>query len=271
MFRRPPAKEVWEFKAAELVGEVLGCEFQQYDDGSEERMVDFVGQAAIGQVALEVTSAVDAQTLALANDLRPPEGFADHLRYEWRFTMPWGAPRPVKRGFWTDLLREVEGLEEVLGTREVELFGGAIGLEEESASSHSSTIRLLRGMGLIQGSALQAEKGRCGGIYIGFGGFMSPGDPLRAVVVAVGDNHQKLCAAGAAERHLFIWVHDTELAMTSRLILDINPSDAVDLRGIDQVWLAPWQENVGVGMLLARTWTFREGNGWRRTEREVPN
>ena len=47
MFRRPPAKEIWEVKAAELVGEVLGGEFTRHDDGSQDGMVDFIGQTQV--------------------------------------------------------------------------------------------------------------------------------------------------------------------------------------------------------------------------------
>ena len=119
MFRRPPAKEVWEVKAAELVGEALGGEFTQYDDGSEDGMVDFIGQTSIGQIALEVTSAIDGHTLALASDLRSPKGLADHLQYEWRFTVPWGTGRPSKREFWAVFLRALEDLEGELDSRDL--------------------------------------------------------------------------------------------------------------------------------------------------------
>lgn len=262
---------VWEIMAAELVREVLGGEFRQFDDGSEDGMVDFIGQTSAGGIALEVTSAVDEHVLALAQDVRSPKGLADHLRYEWRFTLPWGAGRPSKRGFWPALLHTLEDLEGELDSQYLELFGGAIGLEEERLSSHAATIRLLRGMGLIQGSAMRVEASGPGGIFIGFGGFMPPGDPLVAVKALIESNHRKLRASRGDKRHLFIWVHDTQLAMTTRLLLDIGPYDVVDLRGIDQVWLAPWQENTGVGMLLPRTWVLREGSGWRRADREATN
>ena len=100
---------------------------------------------------------------------------------------------------------------------------------------------------------------------------MPPGDPLLEVAAVLDGNHRKLSAAPADERHLFIWVHETQLAMMSRLLLNIGPYDVVDLRGIDQVWIAPWQENIGVGMLLPRTWILREGSNWRRVDREAPN
>ncbi len=267
MFRRPPAKEIWEAKAAELVGEVLGGEFTQYDDGSQDGMVDFIGQTQVGQIALEVTSTVDGHTLALTDDLRPPEGLADHLQYEWRFTVPWGAGRPSKRGFWPALLHALEDLEKELDSRNLELFGGTIGPEEESLSPHVVAIRLLRGVGFIQGSAVRAEASSCGAISVGFGGFMAPGDPLRAVRAALDGNRRKLVAVPADERHLFIWVHDTQLAMTDRLLLDIGPHDSMELQGVDQVWLAPWQENTGVGMLLPRTWVLREGAKWNQAQR----
>lgn len=96
---------------------------------------------------------------------------------------------------------------------------------------------------------------------------MPPGDPLRAVTAALDSDLHKLAAALVDERYLFIWVHDTQLAMTARLLLDIGPHGAVDLQGVDQVWLAPWQENTGVGMLLPRTWILREGARWSRVQR----
>lgn len=181
--------------------------------------------------------------------------------------MPWGAGRPSKRGFWPTLLHALEDLEEELDSRNLELFGGTIGPEEENSSTHVAAIRLLRGMGFIQGSAMRAEARSCGGINVGFGGFMAPGDPLRAVTAALDGNLRKLVAAPADKRHLFIWVHDTQLAMTARLLLDIGPHSAVDLKGIDRVWLAPWQESTGVGMLLPRTWILREGATWSRARR----
>ena len=271
MFHRPPAKEVWEANAAELVGGVLGIEFTQHDDGSQDGMVDFIGQTPAGRIAPEVTSTVDGHTLVLTQDLRPPKGLADQLRYEWRFTVTWGAGRPNKRAFWPVLLRTLEDLEGELDSRDLQLFGGSIGHGEENSSPHVAAIRLLRGTGFIQGSAMRAEASGCGGIRVGFGGFMAPGDPLRAVTAALDGNLRKLHAAPADERHLFIWVHDTQLAMTARLLLDIGPHAAVDLQGVDQVWLAPWQESTGVGMLLPRTWILREGIGWRRVQFEALN
>ena len=83
--------------------------------------------------------------------------------------MTWGAGRPSKRRFWPDLLRVLEDLEKELDSRDLELFGGAIGHEEESSSPHVAAIRLLKGMGFIQGSAMRADARRCGGVSVGFG------------------------------------------------------------------------------------------------------
>lgn len=266
VFHKPPTKDVWESKAAELVGIPLGGKFESHDDGSEDAMVDFVGETLLGLVALEVTSTVDKHMRALADDVRPPTGLADHLQYEWRFTMPWGIGRPSKTKFWPELLAVVEQLEQGLDARDVDLFGGALGPQDEAVSPHAWAIRWLRGMGFVQGSAMRSEPGWRGGINVGFGGFMSNGDPIAAVTTALDSNHTKLLAAPADERHLFVWVHETHPAMTARLLLNLGPHRAIDLRGVDQVWIAPWQENTSVGLLLARTWTLRAGEEWRRME-----
>lgn len=109
MFRRPPAKEVWEAKAAELVGGVLGIEFTQHDDGSQDGMVDFICQTPAGRIALEVTSTVDGHTLALTNDLRPPEGLADHLLYELEVYRALGRRTAQQAGILADPSSRIGG------------------------------------------------------------------------------------------------------------------------------------------------------------------
>ena len=94
------------------------------------------------------TSAVDGHVLALAEDLRSPDGMADHLRYEWRFTLSGEAGRPSKRGFWPVLLRALENQEGEFDSQHLELFEDAIGPEVERSSPHidpvagSSALRL---------------------------------------------------------------------------------------------------------------------------------
>jgi len=264
MFRNPPKKEVWQDKAAEIAGIVFGMQFENYDDGSEDAMVDFIGRTPLGLVALEVTSTVDQDSLGLSSDLRPPEGLAGHLQYEWQLTFPWGAARPSKSDFWSDLLAILEQLEEGLDSNSLELFGGAVGTEEEASSPHASPIRRLRALGFKQGSAIRVEIGRAGGICVGFNGFMKSGDFTPAVAKAIVDNLKKLVATPADERHLFVWVHETNLAMTNRLLLNVGPDESVDLQGLDQVWVAPWLENTSADLVRVRTWTLRAGEEWRR-------
>ena len=266
MFRNPPKKEVWQDKAAEIAGIVLGMQFESYDDGSEDAMVDFIGRTPLGLVALEVTSTVDHDLRNLSSDVRPPAGLAGHLQYEWQLTLPWSAARPSKSDFWPELLAIVERLEEGLESKSLELFGGAVGTEEEATSPRASSIRRLRVLGFVQGSAIRAELGRTGGIYVGFGGFMPSGDFVPAVAKAIADNHKKLVATPADERHLFVWVHETNLAMTMRLLSNVGPDESVGLQGVDQVWVAPWLDNTSADLLRVRTWTLRVGEEWRRPE-----
>ena len=213
MFRNPPKKEVWQDKAAEIAGIVLGMQFESYDDGSEDAMVDFIGRTPLGLVALEVTSTVDHDLRNLSSDVR-----------------------------------------------------GAVGTEEEATSPRASSLRRLRVLGFVQGSAIRAELGRTGGIYVGFGGFMPSGDFVPAVAKAIADNHKKLVATPADERHLFVWVHETNLAMTMRLLSNVGPDESVGLQGVDQVWVAPWLDNTSADLLRVRTWTLRVGEEWRRPE-----
>jgi hypothetical protein len=266
VFRRPPAKAVWQEQAAELVGIVLDGEFESHDDNSEDAMVDFMGQTHIGSVALEVTSTVDQQMYSLSKDVRPPVGLADHLRYEWSLRMPWSVARPNKK-FWPNLLATIEELEPALSIKNVDLFGGELGREEEAASPHACAIRRLQDLGFVDGSARLVEAGWPGGIHIGFGGFMPSGDPILAITDALESNCDKLLKTPAKERHLFVWVHETNLTMTMRLLLNFGPHEAIDLRGIDQVWIAPWQENTEVAFPLARTWVLRAEGAWHQVER----
>ncbi|MGB8195929.1 MAG: hypothetical protein WCF25_02845 [Acidimicrobiales bacterium] len=266
VFRRPPAKEVWQEQAAELVGIVLSGEFESYDDNSEDAMVDFMGQTSIGSVALEVTSTVDQHMFSLSRDVQPSVGFADHLRYEWSLRMPWSISRPSKN-FLPNLLATLEELEPSLSAEHLDLFGDALGREEEAASPHAWAIRRLQGLGFADGSARRAEAGWPGGIHIGFGGFMPSGDPILAVTEALESNCDKLLKTPAQERHLFVWVHETNLAMTIRLLLNLGPNEAIDLCGIDQVWVAPWQENTAIAFPLARTWVQHAKGAWHQVER----
>lgn len=261
MHGRPPKKQVWEDRASEVVQFVLGGEFVRNDENRGDGAVDFLGETAKGVIALEITSIVDSHLGDLKQDFAAPDWVSGRLGCRWNFTTNWGVPRPSK-SFWRDLCKILEPMEPRVLDGELTIFGGELGDEDEALSCFAAEIIQLKNLGLRSGWAARDGLSQRGSVYIGFGGFLVSGDPSREVQRHIGENFEKLLAVTAEERHLFLWVHDSQVAMVSRLVCDIVPIVVPDFRGLDQIWLSVWQGNTGLGAFLNRTWATRPNQPW---------
>ena len=268
MHGRPPSKWVWEDRASEIVRFVLGGEFKRNDENRGDGAVDFLGETSNGVIALEITSIVDRHLGDLKEDFTTPEWVGERLGCTWSFTTNWGAPRPSK-SFWSNLCKILEPMEFSVLDGEHMIFGGEVGYEDEALIGFATDITRLRNLGLQTGWVAKNGLSQRGSVSIGFGGFLASGDPSREVQRHIGENLEKLLAVPAEERHLFLWVHDSQVAMVSRLVCDINPAVVPDFRGLDQIWLSLWQGNAGLGTFLNRTWTTRPNQLWRLADPRI--
>lgn len=227
-------------------------------------MVDCLVETDRGLIALEVTSVVNSEFRDLAAELTLLNGESEELVYEWSLTVPWSFKRPGRNVFRRRLISILKTVEMSSTAREFELFGGSLDTEGEANSPYIAEILQLKDMGFFRAHATFAELRRHGSIYIGLGGLMSPGNPASSLIERRDKKIKKLLAFPNADRHLFVWVHETEPAMLFRLLAMNGPTEAIELSGLDRIWIAPWQENTFAEELLSRTWMLTSGGNWQR-------
>jgi hypothetical protein len=227
-----------EEKAAAAVQRVVGGSWELNDTGSEPGQFDIRFELSDGRrIALEVTSegASDLRAARTAMDKRTDRGeFAGaSLTHQWHVSLPTTTPVSSLQPRLEETLRafETEGLEVV---------------DAGSASRGDPASRRLARLGVSSATLWDPSppSGRpkilLGSSWSVIGEPASLPDALERVLART-DNQDKLAAANADERHLYLHMHDHAAASGLRGIwpLPVCPEDPHGV--IDWLWIfAPW-------------------------------
>ncbi len=225
-----------ELRAATIVGAILdGCAVPRDLPGAPDHTHDFDVLLPGKRVALEVTRAANKDVLsARAAALRRPFP-APGLANSWLLSIPTLGPAPpvvkkiVKKSPPLLVILEEHNLAEIDG----QLHPGQAPAAVVKASRELATLRVSR-------ARVWAVDGPPQLWFIGHGGISADVDAVNRLAAEHGaENANKLLAAQADERHLFIWMDsshaDAELAMHTGPPPDQPP---VLPNGIDVVWIA---------------------------------
>jgi hypothetical protein len=257
--------------AAEVVAGLLGGTSKSRDGvGAAEGMHDFDVELSDGNcIALEVTTIADKNVIEFHEVLADAANWAaaPQLKSDWLVAFPdpvGGEPvikiKPRKPAI-IDALKALEthGVQ-MLGPEALEphlplAASTPPAVQDSIGKLVSSGVTLVRSSGRRAADVARLE-------FSTHGSMVGNPDQLNALVLdEVRENHAKLAAAQAFERHLFLWLTDTypdaEWAF-STLAPPSAPSIPPDL---DVVWLARYA-------LPIRLWRLRPPNAWEPVDIE---
>jgi len=253
-----------EWSAAALVLGLIGGSALMTDiPGARSRTPDFkITRAGGGTIALEVTATTVNNVASTWDAIHKESWSSDVLTSNWSVFIraPDRSSFPIRiNGLAEKVAPHLTALE----CAGVDTFGpndGLHGSDEEMAAT-----RHLYELGVVQGCVLAAPcPGEPAEIAIGtVGAFSGPWVDLvnRAVEREVEANKEKLANASADERHLFVWVDQTDPNCQAGIILGPTPATSPCIpNGIDAVWIAPWLP--GPTVPTSTLWRVEAGTYW---------
>lgn len=262
----PPEKDEWEDHAAQTVAALLdGTPTRRDVVGAPQRTHDFDVVTSAGRiVALEVTSRVDAAVAAFwkgNRSLIDPTG----LTYSWSLTVPHPVGSPTDPRL-RDLARHAPGflasVEPHLPPGCVELMGSLENLEGTPAHDAALGLKSLR---VINANPLPRFGGVTSQAALGTSGHPREVPLARVITEAIAANAEKLARATADERHLFLWVDNSDTPNWNRLYLEQEPLVGPEYGPcIDMVWVALWSRNYFPYSSAAKIWRILRSGFWER-------
>lgn len=208
-------------------------------------------------IALEVTSAADAAMRSMRAAAFEKIWCAPSLRADWWISFDGGSPVQIK-----GMMRGLEAHLKVLEDHEVTEVGRFTPPRPDAPRAVvEATSQILAGRITTALSSAAPPPGESARMLLTpHRGLSAGGGEVNARVVEAAEaNVEKLLAAGADKRHLFIWVDEdaAELEMFSQP----PPSSTPSLPdGIDVVWTATRAK--AAGALFERLWRLQPPGGW---------
>lgn len=257
-----------ELVAADVVADLVGgCWHSRDGVRAPDAMHDFdVALPGGGQIALEVTSIADPDVVSFRSVLSDTDWLAPTLKCDWWVVLPDPEPRQpilrIKRRA-AAIVKALLSLEEydvtVLGPDVLEtstrptIEPVPVAVRSAIDTLISVGVTLVRSTGRRDGDVARL-------VFSTHGSAVGNPQQLNTLVAEQAhDNHEKLAAAHASERHLFVWLWDThpdaEAAFSS------SPPSAVPTipPNIDAVWLARYAWPV-------KLWRLRPPHAWEPLE-----
>ncbi|MGH9274669.1 MAG: hypothetical protein ACRDZU_08490 [Acidimicrobiales bacterium] len=243
-----------EAEAARLVARDLGGLSHARDPGGGRRAVhDFDVVLADGHVvAVEVTrhtvaAEVENSAVAERKTWRFPA-----LRFDWvvKMTARFKVSETYRR--LPSLLAEVEDA----GLDRFDLK------HDTPTGSAEEALRSIKALGARLLYRLSEADASGGQVILGTAPVVGSTGPDVVAEVAerhanLADNAQKLAAAVADERHLFIWVESAQHQIVAAMAFDVLPARAPALPAhVDVVWVVTAYE-------ICQVWRFRRDRGWQ--------
>lgn len=230
-----------EREAAAIVARFLGARsVTKHDDGTSPGMHDFELLLDDRVVALEVTSIADEDALGLWAAVRKRTLAAPSLSRVWGLGLRDSRVR-IDPVFETGVSRL-----EVLEANGIDAFDHSPPLATWPNEAKAALANL-RGLGVMTGAS-EAGGDDGGRIFLGVVGtgiWSHSSDLNDALHPAIEHNIDKLRAAAADERHLFVWLtwtsHESQAALLYLQNLGQLPESDPDLlpQGLDVLWACP--------------------------------
>ncbi len=121
----------------------------------------------------------------------------------------------------------------------------------------------MRQLGVTTANPMPLFPGQGGQYSIGYGGFLKHVPLEDFIAEAIDDNAEKLDRAAADERHLFIWVTESDHTNWPRLATDQVPSGGPSYEApVDLVWVGLWSYRYSTESFAARLWTISRDGAW---------
>lgn len=249
-----------ELNAGAIVAQQLGGKLIERD--GEVGSHDFDVELGDGQiVALEITSARDAQVASLRSAAIDRPHSAPRLEASWWLGLEEDPPIDVKR-----IASGVVDHLAVLEQHQLASVGG-VGLAQrrpppDAGADTAAACRALFALGVSYARRLPPEPGQVNELIFALHRAVGAGfGSLYALIEGCARKKApKLIATSASARHLFVWVNgsaaDAELAISTLAPPAATPSVPA---GIDVVWVAT--PGTG-GQLWARLWSLWPPGGW---------
>jgi hypothetical protein len=260
-----------ELHAAAVVAEQLGGTEEMRDGvDAPDGMHDFDINLPDGRsVALEVTAIADPDVVGFHNLMGDTTWIAPGLRTDWWVGLPEPAPgRPAMR-----VKRQKPTIVSVLRTLEAHEISALEGWTlEPSAPLPCGTppavleaITTLSQIGvLFVRSTGRRPDDAARLLFTSHGSATSnPGQLNDLVTERVQAKHEKLAAAEASERHLFIWLTDSYPDAEMAFSMLAPPMPPAIPAVLDVIWLATWAWPI-------RLWRLRPPGGWEVIDASGP-
>jgi hypothetical protein len=250
-----------EVRAGAIVADQLGGEAKPRDapgapDASHDVDIELPGGR---RIALEVTSAADTELLSMHAAAFGKTWNAPSLSSNWWISFDGGSPVEIKT-----LMRGLEAQLKVLeehGVAEVSTLSHAQRHDAPSAVIDATRQILVGRITSARrwGASAPGESARM--LLVPHRGLSAGGGQVNALVADAAEaNVEKLLAANADERHLFVWIDEDagELEMFAQLP---PPSEPSLPDGIDAVWAATRGKTPEAD--FERLWRLQPDGGWK--------
>lgn len=239
----PPGKTGTECEAAWTVAAIIGGRPQRRDgDGAPDQTHDFdIHVVSDDVIALEVTSSVFGEVAAFWRSLAETTFGIDELRLCWSISVTHphlGPNTPQVKDLRKYLVAQLLTIEAHLSDGVVDVMWEP---EAFVGTEAAGAIVRLRQLGVNTANPLQVFNSERAQVGVGTGGFHRHLSMKQVIENKIADNDKKLAKAQATQRHLFVWITDTDIGNSVAMALDQLPQDEPDTFGCsDVIWVGLW-------------------------------
>ena len=254
-----------EWQALGMVLSHIGTEYEKTDvRGAADKTPDFAVWGSGPRIALEVTMAATQEVKGFWDAILSQEWFGSTITCGWSISL--ASAGPGRRGPSIRAIRaEVEQHLRVLEDEGQEQFGRAYGRRGVSQRA-SAAIAALDSLGVRAGSNCGPPPAGCEPLILtgtsDGGGWIDCNAVVSAVESEAPKNIEKLRAADADTRQLFVWVETSDIVTYSAISAGGLPDRSPNLpSGLDRVWVSPWQRGDTVPSCVL--WSYSVADGWK--------
>lgn len=267
----PPDKEQTELEAAWTIAAILLGRPERRDrPGAASMTHDFdIEVPTRGTIALEITTSVFSEFAAFWRGLANTTFDTEALQNSWSISVT-----PPSEGSNTPSVKRIRNeLLSLLIRVEAHLPLGVIDVMWADDAFHDTdaigAIHGLRSLGVTTANPLPRFGSDRRQVAIGTSGFRRHTSMTQVIEERVRDNSAKLARAKAAEKHLFVWITDSDIGNSVTMALDQLPDEGPEsMDGIDVVWMGLWSPGFSSESWAQRLWSFSLVQGW--TAHRIP-